>query len=455
MWLREEEREDHMHILGTTGEGKSKLIEYLIRGDLERGHGVCFLDPTDRADTAYNILKWCCQQGFKKVCLIDPHTIHKFQTITAVQPFHYQNTFESAVVSNIDDTIKILFQTKDLSETPRIQRYLPALLRLLWKARLTLHEAVYFTQYKQFIAIRKAIISHSPPGDLSRLAVDEAFETFPRFNIEFASTVRRLDPFFDSTLDLMFGAVPGVDFQKMITEGWLVLVNLYPGLGFGPLHSRLLGTMVLNELIFSLDRLKNYGWRGTFYLYIDEAGRYANRNLADLLAYKRKSGLRVTVAHQYFKQFEDEYVLDAVKNLCKHKVMFNTPNPIDRKLMVQALGYGGEIPIELAQFANADLPKQSAVLKKGKVAPVRIRIPDVVTPEVESKAFREYIASLLTNAWNFTPLQVKNQMKRRLHEISQPPKEPDTRSAPERAETNSPSSSKTTPPTRRSVFTKS
>lgn len=415
MWIREEEREDHMHILGTTGEGKSKFIEYLIREDLQRGHGVCFLDPTDRADTAYNILRWCCKQGFQKVCLIDPHTIHRFGKVAAVQPFHYQKTYESAVVSNIEDTIKILFQTKDIAETPRIQRYLPAMLHLLWKAKLTLHEAVYFTQYKQFTPQRKAIIAQSSPDDLSRLAIDEVFETYPRFNNEFASTVRRLDPFFDSTLDVMFGAVPGVDFPRTIVDGWLILINLYSGLGFGQMHSRLLGTMVLNEIIFTLDRLNNKGWRGIYYLYIDEAGKYANRNLADLLAYKRKSGMRVTIAHQYFKQFEDGFVLDAVKNLCKHKIMFNTPNPVDRKLMVQALGYGGEIPISLAEFANADLPKQYAVVKKGKTPPVRIRIPDVKTPN--PKGFDDYIKSILNNEWNYTPNQVKAQTQKRLNDL--------------------------------------
>ncbi len=413
MWLREEEREDHMHILGTTGEGKSKFIEYLIREDIKRGHGVCFLDPAENGKTAYDILKWCCKQGFEKVCLIDPHTIHQFNKLTALQPFNYK--YESATVANIEDTIKVLFQTKDIAETPRIQRYLPAMLHLLWKAKMTLHEAVYFTQYKHFASPRKAIISRSPADDLSRLAIDEVFETYPRFNNEFASTVRRLDPFFDGTLDLMFGAVPGIDFPTMIADGWVILANLYTGMGFGQMHSRLLGTTILNEVIFALDRLGSQGWKGIYYLYVDEAGRYANRNLAELLAYKRKSGMRVTIAHQYFRQFEDGMVLDAVKNLCKHKVMFNTPNPVDRKLMVQALGYGGEIPIALAEFANADLPKQYAVIKQGKKPPIRIRIPDVKTPE--PKGFKDYVAGLLNNKWNYTPNEVRNQIQTRLDDL--------------------------------------
>src|SRR6185503_995339 len=158
----------------------------------------------------------------------------------------------------------------------------------------------------------------------------------------FSSTVNRLEPFWDSTLALMFGANEGVDFIKMITEGWVILVNLYSGFGFEPIHTRLLGTTIINELIFALDRLRSRAWRGVYYLYIDEAGRYAKRNLADLLAYKRKSRLRVTLAHKYFNQFEDKYVLDAINTLCKLKIAFYMPNREDRDKFVR-MAYGGEL----------------------------------------------------------------------------------------------------------------
>lgn len=410
-----------MHIIGTTGEGKSRFIESLIRGDIQQGNGVCFLDPTDRAETAYSILRYCQSIGFTKVCLIDPHLIHSHNRITCLQPFHRQKSYRTASVANLLDTIRILFQTKDASETPRIQRYLSALLNVLWNAEMTLHEAIYFTEYKRSTYYRKEILDCSETTDRHRLALEEVFDTYYRFNSEFASTVRRLEPFFDSTLDLMFGADTGVDFMKMITEGWVILVNLYSGLGIEPIHTRLLGTTVINEIIFALDRLRNHGWRGVYYLYIDEAGRYANRNLADLLAYKRKSGLRVTIAHQYFGQFEDRYVLEAVKNLTKIKVMFNTPNPQDRLEMVKSLGYGGEITPAMAQFANADLPKQYAVIKIGKHPPQRVRINDVPEVKLSRKEQDEFVFKTLLNPWNKHPEDVRKEFKQRFGAL--PPRE--------------------------------
>jgi hypothetical protein len=438
LWLSEEERESHVHVLGTTGEGKSKLIEHLVRGDILTGNGVCLLDPTDRAETAYNILRFCASIGFEKVCLIDPFTLHSHKRITCIQPFHFQKTYKNASVANIGDTIRTVFSVKDQADTARINRYLPAVLHCLWNAEMTVHEALYFTDHGSpaYRARRKEILSHSDPLDRHRLALEEVFESRAMFLNEFQSTARRFEPFFDSTLDLMFGADYGVPFMKMITEGWVILVNLYSGLGVEPIHTRLLGTTVINELIFALDRLRNRGWKGVHYLYVDEAGRYANRNLADLLAYKRKSGLRVTVAHQYFKQFDDPYVLEAVKNLCKLKFMFDTPSPHDRLEMIRMLGYGGEIPPEVAQYANQNLPKQYAVFKPAKGSPVRVKITNVPDVKISKQAEADFIRQCLLNDWNYHPAEVREQMKKRFYDpgttrthIQSPP----PRKAPDRS----------------------
>jgi type IV secretory system conjugative DNA transfer VirD4/TraG family protein len=445
--LSEEERADHLHILGTTGEGKSRFIEHLIRGDIKQGNGVCLLDPTDRAETAYNILRYCQSISFKKVCLIDPHTIH-LNRITCLQPFHYQKSLRTASVAGLMDTVRVLFQTRDASDTPRIQRYLSALLHVLIAAEMTLHEAIYFTDFHNGTYSRRRNFILDQIDDLNRhkITLESVFRDFTKWQMYFSSSINRLEPYFDSTLDLMYGADTGIDFIKMITEGWVILVNLYSGLGFEPIHSRLLGTTVINEIIFALDRLRNRGWKGVYYLYVDEAGRYANRNLADLLAYKRKSGLRVTVAHQYFSQFDDKYVLDAIKNLCKIKVMFNTPDPDDRKIMIKSLGYGGMIPPDLATYANKDLPKKTAIIKIGKTDPQRFQVPEVPDIKIKKKDQDEFVLKLLTNDWNKSPKQVESQFEQRFSSLPSKPGARTNSSASSNPVWHNPTSSSKAPP---------
>jgi hypothetical protein len=282
---------------------------------------------------------------------------------------------------------------------------------------MTMHEAVYFTDFynENYKEKRKQIFQKLDDDDRHLINLKDVFSHYTKWQMYFSSTINRLEPFFDSTFDLMYGADEGIDFAKMITEGWVILVNLYSGLGVQPIHSRLLGTTVINEIIFALDRLREHGWKGVYYLYIDEAGRYANRNLADLLAYKRKSGLRVTIAHQYFKQFDDIYVLDSVKQLCKTKIMFNTPAYADRLEMVKALGYGGEISHEAANYANKNLPKQNMIIAKAKEPPVRVKVPDVPDIKVPGKSLTAFIESCLNNPWNKTPNEIRKEFDKRFN----------------------------------------
>jgi hypothetical protein len=407
--IREEQRE-HTHIVGTTGEGKSKLLEYLIRHDIDQGKGVCFLDPSDMGDTMYNILRYCYQKGIEKVCLIDPYHRFKFNRVPVINPFHYNFSYKDASVANIMETIKTVFGQKDSADTPRIQKYLPAVLRILWASKSTLTDSIYFTQ-KKYASQREMMYEELDLDDRDISMLEEVYRTvYTQEHLQ--STINRLQPFYDDTMKLMFGYPKGINFPKMIAEGWVILVNLYSGFGFEPIHTRLLGTTIINEIIFALDRLRNRGWRGTHYLYVDEAGRYANRNLADLLAYKRKSGLRVTIAHQYYNQFEDKYVLDAIQNLCKLKIAFYMPNREDRDKFVR-MAYGGELADREVSYVLSGQSKQYAVIKKPKTPAMIARIPDVPPVEVPKEILDKYIWNIYSQDWYKTPKEINESFANR------------------------------------------
>ncbi|MEW6126745.1 MAG: hypothetical protein AB1757_06880 [Acidobacteriota bacterium] len=382
--LSEEERGEHMHIIGTTGEGKSRFLEHLVREDIDRGNGLCFLDSSDGGDTVYKILAYCAKVGHKKVLLIDPASRYDYNKIVPINPLQGN---KEASVSNVRDAIQTTFGNKDQSETPRIQRYLTAILSLLWNAGMTIREAKYFSD-PLYIRERKTILEQSDEMDRHRLALEEVFNSRAMYLNELQSTLRRLEVYQHPTLELMFGTKEGIKFTDLISQGWVVLVNLYSGAGFEPIHAKLLGTTIINEIVDSIDRLRDHGWKGRYYLYIDEAGQYATQKLANLLAYKRKSGLAVIIAHQYFGQFEDKAVLDAVLNLCKLKVAFNIPNPDDR-LKVVKMFYGGALADRDVSYALSQIRKQHAVIKLSKMDPALIKIPNVPDIEVDTKPYLE------------------------------------------------------------------
>jgi hypothetical protein len=254
--ISEEERESHMHIIGTTGEGKSKLLEYLIREDIDRGNGLCFFDPSENGDTLYKILAYCEQKGRDKVLLVDPHHRYRFKKIAPINPF---TKYREDSVANVMDTIRVLFRQKDASETPIIQRYLPAILNVLHTAGMTLSDTLYFTD-PLYVNQREQILDASDPHSRQRLMLEQVFGNRQLY-MEFQSTIRRLEPLFHPTLQLIFGSTKGIDFNQLIADGWVILVNLYAGFGFEPIHTRLLGTAIINEIISSLDSLSRLKFR--------------------------------------------------------------------------------------------------------------------------------------------------------------------------------------------------
>ena len=72
VFLSDEDRSMHTHILGTTGAGKSKLMEHAIRSDIANGNGLCLLDP--HGGLYNNTLDYVTVKRLEnRVILIDPN----------------------------------------------------------------------------------------------------------------------------------------------------------------------------------------------------------------------------------------------------------------------------------------------------------------------------------------------------------------------------------------------
>lgn len=421
-----EESRPHIHIIGSTQEGKSKFIERLIRGDIKRGIGLCLLDPTAGGRTAYDVFRYCCYKGIKKVCLIDPFHRYDFRKLPGIQPFLYtkegakNDRLKAYSIQDILDTMRILFNVKDPADTPRLERYLNSVLSILYDSKSLIAEARYFAN-KLHLDEREERLAQSKDSQ-AKSDITEAFHNHLA-SAQYQSTVNRIIRFYRGTLGLMFSAEKGIDFMKLVAEDWIILVNLDTGSGFDAMDARLLGTYIINAVITAKERLnrrvKDPKKFKPYYLYVDEAAEFANRKMARILSLKQKTGLRMTLAHQYKAQFEDKYVWDAVMANCKLTAMFNVTMREDRDALSKQF-YGGDIDPKDASDANADLPKQYAVIKPLKGSPVRVRIPDVEEPLVTEEELKEYTLNLLSDQpW----YQDADELKKKLeYETPRPPR---------------------------------
>lgn len=334
----------------------------------------------------YKVLKYAIKKGHKKICIIDPHDIRPFNVVPTINPIHYKAPAE-AVSGDLMDTMRVLWAVKDFSQTGIIQDYLPSIFAAIHASKKTLAETKWFRKNNRIVKMyRDRILSALEPLDDDRMTLEEVFATPALYKGEYRSTARRLKTFQNSTLQLMFGSndTP-ISFMDLVSQGYLILVNLDPEGLYGQEHQRLLGTIIINEITYAISRLRNAGWRGVHYLYIDEAGDYATSKLSYILDKKRKSGLRLTLSHQRFDQFSDKDVSSAVYGGTKIKVLFNTASREDRDKMIRMM-YGGELSDREISYALSMLKKQYAVIKVSKQPPIVVRIPDL--PDVEMDAVK-------------------------------------------------------------------
>lgn len=426
VYISEEQRDSHLHIIGAPGEGKSKFLEYLIRHDIdrlasgdERACGLCVIDPSAQGDTIEKILSYCAEIDFRKVFLVDPYRLRTHGKIAPINPLNYNQSQISDSVASLMETFRVLFEVRDASHTAIIETYLSALFSLLHHGKFTLHDALYFTNFDDFDYLRHREFIFDKVGDDPYAQKDladilSAFKNEARFR-EFGSTVRRLNPLFRSpSLDLTLSHSHGVDFTKLISKGWVVLVNVSTDEGLDVLQSRLLATVVINQIISAIERLRRNGFDKPYYLYIDEAGEYATRKVARILDLKRKIGLRFILAHQFPGQFEDARVKQSVENNTKLKAAFYIANALEREKVIKLLNYGGQITDRDVVFALSSQKKQHMVWRSGKDTPHVVKVPD--TPDAKGDV-KAYLKQLFDQPWYYTPAQIQEDNAKRFDGI--------------------------------------
>jgi len=410
-----ERANSHMAIIGAPRQGKSRLIELLVRHDIDRlrddqkrrispkkarSFGLCVIDPTSRGGTINNILAYCAQVGFKKVLVVDPYRYHTHNVVPVINPFGKEKTHWGSSTDYLVDAFRVLYEVPDPSLTSYITNYLSFLFSTFHYADLTVDELLYFTSPKEekieelaeiammreriVARVRQVMNAENFPGDLREIAktqlgnVQFALSNIPNFRQEWGSTARRINTLVTNRyLKLIFGHRDGIDFEQLVTDGWVILVNVATGKGLGILQSRLLATVIINEIIGALERVYENGYRKHYNLYIDEAGQYTTYELANVLEYKRHLGISAVLAHQHLGQLENDRIRGAIMNCTDLKCSFHVADPTEREKVVKMMGYGGQLhPDDVAHNLYGQ-KKQEMILQLPKRPPVWVKVPEV------------------------------------------------------------------------------
>lgn len=285
-----EARTKHVHVVGSSGTGKSTLLVRMILEDVEAGRGVGVLDP--HGDLIDEVAGRIPDDRLSDVVLFDPadgeHVIG--WNILGAESEVEKDLLASDLVG--------VFRRLSTSWGDQMTAVLAnAILVFLESDRGgTLLDLRRFLVEEKF---RRTVLATVPDPHVRSFWETE----FPLLvgRKPQAPILTRLDTFLRSRLVRRLVTVrkPKLDFRRVVDGGMIFLGKLAQG-EIGEENAALLGSLLVSKLhqVTLARQAQAASERRPFFLYIDEFHQVATPSMASLFSGARKYRLGLTVAHQ-------------------------------------------------------------------------------------------------------------------------------------------------------------
>ena len=301
--IAEKDRATHFYVIGATGSGKTKFLEFLIQQDIEKGNGFGVIDP--HGDLIEDIKGFLAchkdENGLsERVILIDPTDTHSTVTFNPLEKLPNVSISEQA-----NELISAFRKIWADSWGVRMEDLMRNSLIALGEAELTLIELPQFLTRRDF---RETV--------LEKVMHPMAREYFRRFNVLtdrgqitwIEPVMNKINAFFsDERIRQMFSSPQSsFNLRKIMDQRKMLLVKLDKGKLKD--SADLLGSLLMAKIqmaAFSRSDLPR-SKRTPFYLYIDEFQNFASESFQVVLSEARKYGLSLIMAHQTLSQIPDE-----------------------------------------------------------------------------------------------------------------------------------------------------
>jgi hypothetical protein len=320
----------HMHIIGGSGKGKSKFLEWMIRRNIREGHGLCLLDWHG---TLYkDVLRYCSHlevgldRDFRSLILLNPS---RPDYVTGFNPFMNQGADIATQVSRrISATIRPWGIT-DTNVMPTFERVCRLLYTFAVEQRETLPNTANLLQFDrpELREYAASVVTDSyVRQQWQQLAQMKNYRDWKEFVL---STENRLSRFLASkTIKRFMGLTDNnIDLIDAMDQGKIILVNLGSSGFLDRESARVFASLLLNEFFESAMLRAERAPAGlkpkTFSLYLDEFQEYITDDVAAMLDQVRKGGLHMVLAHQHLGHMaENERLLQSVLTNARLRAVF-------------------------------------------------------------------------------------------------------------------------------------
>ncbi len=321
VYISDDDRRQHVYIVGATGTGKSLLMSQMILQDIRAGKGVCFIDPHDTYET---ILEQMPPERAEDVIYFDPSNTARPMGLNIMEA--YTEEQKHYIVTSI---IGLFYKLYDPHQTGIVG---PRLEHNIRNAMLT----VMVQPGTTFIEVQRALTDPTYVQELlpkvsdpiiRRYWTDQIAQTAEFHKSEVLDyIVSKFGRFTTNKLmrNMIGQSKSSFDFRQVMDEGKILIINLAKGL-IGEENSNFLGLLLIPKILTAAMSRTNVPMeqRRDFYLYVDEFQNFATPDFATILSEARKYRLNLTVANQFISQMEEE-VRNAVFGNVGTKITFRT-----------------------------------------------------------------------------------------------------------------------------------
>ena len=337
--LKPDDRGIHMHVLGSSGSGKSRFLEWMIRGDLKNRQGFCLIDPHGELYDA--VVAYCARYVLdREIILLN---LSEPNTVVSFNPFRKSvGTDISVQVERRVTATMHAWGVENADETPTLSRTLRLIYTVMIEQGLGLPQAEHLLNFGAK-DIRGFLIEGLKSPFIRREWL-ELHDLKPKdWRDEILSAKNRLFKLLTSDAIKRFMGLSGVsiDLRDIMDQGKVLLVNLKQSQHLSYEAARTFGALLVNEFFESATLRNPRPGRDPlpYYLYLDEFQNFVSLDICRMLAEVRKRGLFLVLAHQYFEQLDEEVTAAALNN-CGIKAVFGGLSATNARLMAEELFLG-------------------------------------------------------------------------------------------------------------------
>ena len=298
--IKDQDRFGHIYVIGKTGVGKSTLLLNMAISDIEKGKGICVIDP--HGDLAETLLEYIPAERKEDVIYFNPQDSEfpiAFNPFFDVPP-HSRHL----VVSGIISTFKKIWLD---SWGPRLEYILRfCILTLLEYPEATLLD---IQPLLTDIYFRNTVLDHVTNKHVIDFWKQE-FEKYPQtLRAEMIAPILNKTGVFLANIPLrniVGQKTRGLDIGAIVNEGKILIANLAKGL-IGEDACSILGSVLITAIQLAVTARSNQDEhkRTPFFLYVDEMHSFISLSFADILAEARKYKLSLFLTHQYIEQISE------------------------------------------------------------------------------------------------------------------------------------------------------